>query len=71
MRGDDEELSARLSTYDLAFKMQTEAPATFDLSNEPDHVSAYALIVEEGTALARQVRRGEVQMTDDDDCDDN
>ncbi len=38
MRGDDEELSARLSTYDLAFKMQTEAPATFDLSNEPDHI---------------------------------
>ena len=40
------------------------------LSNDPDHVSAYALIVEEGTALARQVRRGEVQMTDDDDLAD-
>ena len=26
----------------------------------PDHVSAYALIVEEGTKLARQIRRGEV-----------
>jgi oxygen-independent coproporphyrinogen-3 oxidase len=37
------------------------------LACEPDHVSAYALIVEEGTALARQVRRGEVPMTDDDD----
>ncbi|MFD8934040.1 radical SAM family heme chaperone HemW [Streptomyces sp. NPDC059578] len=33
---------------------------------EPDHVSAYALIVEEGTRLARQIRRGEVPMTDDD-----
>ncbi|PJE94652.1 coproporphyrinogen III oxidase [Streptomyces carminius] len=32
----------------------------------PDHVSAYALIVEEGTALARRIRRGEVPMTDDD-----
>jgi len=32
----------------------------------PDHVSAYALIVEEGTRLARQIRRGEVPMTDDD-----
>ncbi|MEE1928421.1 radical SAM family heme chaperone HemW [Streptomyces sp. TRM 70351] len=32
----------------------------------PDHVSAYALIVEEGTRLARRVRRGEVPMTDDD-----
>ncbi len=31
-----------------------------------DHVSAYALIVEEGTALARKVRRGELPMTDDD-----
>jgi len=40
------------------------------LSNEPDHVSAYALIVEEGTALARQIRRGEVKMTDDDDLAD-
>jgi oxygen-independent coproporphyrinogen-3 oxidase len=29
-------------------------------------VSAYALIVEEGTALARRVRRGELPMPDDD-----
>ncbi|MDT0201074.1 radical SAM family heme chaperone HemW [Nocardioides sp. AE5] len=36
----------------------------------PDHVSAYSLIVEEGTALARRVRRGEVPMTDDDDLAD-
>jgi Protein of unknown function (DUF1501) len=35
MSDDDTELSARLNTYDLAFKMQTEAPAIFDLSNEP------------------------------------
>ncbi|MDK1474356.1 radical SAM family heme chaperone HemW [Streptomyces sp. 549] len=32
----------------------------------PDHLSAYALIVEEGTQLARRIRRGEVPMTDDD-----
>ncbi|WP_269854048.1 radical SAM family heme chaperone HemW [Streptomyces sp. RPT161] len=32
----------------------------------PDHVSAYALIVEEGTQLARRIRRGEIPMTDDD-----
>ncbi|WP_042572812.1 radical SAM family heme chaperone HemW [Rhodococcus sp. MEB064] len=31
-----------------------------------DHVSAYALIVEDGTALARRVRRGEIPMPDDD-----
>jgi oxygen-independent coproporphyrinogen-3 oxidase len=31
-----------------------------------DHVSAYALVVEDGTALARRVRRGEVTAPDDD-----
>lgn len=34
----DDEFSARLSTYDLAFKMQTEAPAVFDMANEPAHI---------------------------------
>ncbi|MEO8851160.1 MAG: radical SAM family heme chaperone HemW [Allobranchiibius sp.] len=33
----------------------------------PDHVSAYALVVEQGTKLAAQVRRGVVTMPDDDD----
>ena len=32
----------------------------------PDHVSAYALIVEEGTRLARRVGRGEISPPDDD-----
>jgi putative oxygen-independent coproporphyrinogen III oxidase len=32
-----------------------------------DHVSAYALIVEDGTAFARKVTRGEVEMPDDDE----
>ncbi|GAC57176.1 coproporphyrinogen III oxidase [Gordonia hirsuta DSM 44140 = NBRC 16056] len=36
------------------------------LSVPVDHVSAYALIVEDGTAFARKVRRGEVPMPDDD-----
>ncbi|WP_022880960.1 radical SAM family heme chaperone HemW [Gryllotalpicola ginsengisoli] len=36
------------------------------LACEPDHLSAYALIVEEGTKLARQIRRGEVAEPDDD-----
>jgi len=31
-----------------------------------DHVSAYALVVEEGTALARRVRRGDLPRPDDD-----
>lgn len=36
------------------------------LSAGADHISAYALIVEEGTRLARRIRRGEVPPTDDD-----
>ena len=32
----------------------------------PDHVSAYALIVEEGTPLHRRIRRGELTVPDDD-----
>ena len=34
MDNGDDEFGARLSAYDLAFKMQTEAPAAFDLSKE-------------------------------------
>lgn len=37
------------------------------LSYTPDHISAYALIVEDGTKLAAQIRRGEVPGIDDDD----
>ncbi|MDJ0338794.1 radical SAM family heme chaperone HemW [Cryobacterium sp. PH31-O1] len=33
---------------------------------QPDHLSAYSLIVEDGTKLARQIRRGEIAPTDDD-----
>lgn len=36
------------------------------LATEPDHISAYALIVERGTKLAAQIRRGEVPEPDDD-----
>lgn len=35
-----------------------------------DHVSAYALIVEDGTALSRRVGRGEIPAPDDDVCAD-
>jgi hypothetical protein len=34
----DEEFEARVNAYDLAFKMQTEAPAVFDISKEPAHI---------------------------------
>ena len=36
------------------------------LAAEPDHVSAYALIVEPGTRLAVRVKRGELPAPDDD-----
>jgi len=36
------------------------------VAERPDHVSAYALIVEQGTKLARQIRRGELAQPDDD-----
>ena len=34
LQKDDDELAARIGSYDLAFKMQTEAPQVFDLSGE-------------------------------------
>ncbi|MFT4295403.1 MAG: radical SAM family heme chaperone HemW [Micropruina sp.] len=37
------------------------------LGNDPDHISAYALIIEDGTRLAAQIRRGQVPAPDDDD----
>ncbi|GLX06323.1 coproporphyrinogen III oxidase [Microbispora sp. NBRC 16548] len=36
------------------------------LAAGPDHVSAYSLIVEDGTRLAARIRRGELPMPDDD-----
>ncbi len=36
------------------------------LAAGPDHISAYALIVEEGTKLAARIKRGEVPPPDDD-----
>ncbi|GAC1487377.1 MAG: radical SAM family heme chaperone HemW [Pseudarthrobacter sp.] len=49
------------SLDDWRFSLETA------LSYEPDHISAYALIVEDGTKLAAQIRRGEVPGIDDDD----
>jgi oxygen-independent coproporphyrinogen-3 oxidase len=44
---------------------QMSLDAAVDLA--PDHVSAYALVVEEGTKLGGQVRRGQVPAPEDDD----
>jgi putative oxygen-independent coproporphyrinogen III oxidase len=63
-------------SLDLIYGTPGESVADWELSLdaalacEPDHVSAYALIVESGTALARRVRRGEVPVPDDDDLAD-
>ncbi|UTT54479.1 radical SAM family heme chaperone HemW [Microbacterium maritypicum] len=43
-----------------------EASLDAALALDPDHISAYALIIEDGTKLARQIRRGEVPTPDDD-----
>nr|WP_232483298.1 radical SAM family heme chaperone HemW [Brevibacterium yomogidense] len=40
------------------------------LEHRPDHVSAYSLIVEPGTRMGAQVRRGELPMPDEDDLAD-
>jgi putative oxygen-independent coproporphyrinogen III oxidase len=40
------------------------------LAASPEHISAYALIVEEGTRLAARIRRGELPRPDDDDLAD-
>lgn len=40
----DEEFEARINAYDLAFKMQTEAPAVFDISKEsPKTLESYGV----------------------------
>jgi putative oxygen-independent coproporphyrinogen III oxidase len=63
-------------SLDLIYGTPGEAPADWEasldaaLACEPDHVSAYSLIVEDGTALARRVRRGELPMPDEDDLAD-
>ncbi|MFC0452519.1 radical SAM family heme chaperone HemW [Rhodococcus jostii] len=57
---------------DLIYGTPGERDEDLDLSLDAvlsagvDHVSAYALIVEDGTALARRVRRGELPAPDDD-----
>jgi oxygen-independent coproporphyrinogen-3 oxidase len=47
-----------------------EASLESVLALRPDHVSAYSLIVEPGTALARRIARGDLPMTDEDDLAD-
>jgi hypothetical protein len=49
------ELEARISSYELAFRMQMEAPDIVDLSNEPEHLrKAYGLDHPATTGFGRQ-----------------
>ena len=63
-------------SLDLIYGTPGESVADWETSVDaalacgPDHVSAYSLIVEDGTALARRVRRGELPMPDEDDLAD-
>lgn len=63
-------------SLDLIYGTPGESLADWTASVEaalalgPDHLSAYALLVEEGTALARDVARGVVPAPDDDDLAD-
>ena len=65
---------AGLSTsVDLIYGTPGESLADWEtsvraaLSYDPDHISAYALVVEEGTKMCAQVARGELPTPDPDD----
>ena len=57
---------------DLIYATPGERPEDFEASLDAaisagvDHISAYSLIVEDGTRFAARVRRGEISDTDDD-----
>ncbi len=59
-------------SLDLIYGTPGESDADWErslnraLAAGPDHVSAYALIVEDGTRLAARIRRGELPLPDDD-----
>jgi putative oxygen-independent coproporphyrinogen III oxidase len=59
-------------SLDLIYGTPGESDADWQLSLRraiaagPDHISAYSLIVEEGTRLAARIRRGELPAPDDD-----
>jgi oxygen-independent coproporphyrinogen-3 oxidase len=54
--------------YGAPHETDSDWQASLDaaVAADPDHISAYALVVEQGTALARQVAQGVVPAPDDD-----
>ena len=55
--------------YGTPGESMTDWRASLDaaIALDPDHISAYALVVEEGTKLGAQVRRGQLPAPQDDD----
>ncbi|MBM3835492.1 MAG: DUF1501 domain-containing protein [Verrucomicrobia bacterium] len=52
---EEDEFSARINTYDLAFKMQSEAPKVFDISDEsPETLELYGVGTEPTHDYARR-----------------
>jgi hypothetical protein len=49
-RPQQSELEARIQSYELAFRMQAEAPAAVDLAHEPEHIQKLYGIDKEETA---------------------
>ena len=54
--------------YGAPYETETDWQESLDaaIAAGPDHISAYALVVEQGTALARQVAQGVLPEPDDD-----
>ncbi len=48
-RHDDTDLAARISSYELAYRMQSHAPEAIDISNEPDYIKQLYGIEDERT----------------------
>ncbi len=49
------DLAARMESYELAYRMQTEVPGVVDIDSEPEHVkSMYGLDQDETSAFGRQ-----------------
>jgi putative oxygen-independent coproporphyrinogen III oxidase len=76
-RGDDVVRWARSAGFEhISLDLIYGAPGESDddwarslasaIACEPDHVSAYALVIEDGTRMGTQLRRGEIAATDPD-----
>jgi hypothetical protein len=54
-RQDNSELEARIRSYELAYRMQAEAPETVDISKEPDHIKKLYGLDDENTKAYGQM----------------